>query len=72
MNIGNIGKRISKIRHDMGVTQRKFAEFANVSYSYLNAIELGKVTPSFKFIISVMNATKASADWLITGEGSRY
>jgi transcriptional regulator with XRE-family HTH domain len=72
MNIDNIGKRMLKIRQDTGLTQKKFAEFANVSHGYLGTIEVGKITPSFKFIVSVMNATKVSADWLITGEGSMY
>jgi transcriptional regulator with XRE-family HTH domain len=72
MDINNIGKRVLRIRQDTKFSQKKFAEFANVSYSYLAAIERGKVTPSFKFIVSVLNATKANADWLFTGKGSMY
>jgi transcriptional regulator with XRE-family HTH domain len=72
MDIDNIGKRILMIRQDTRFSQKKFAEFSNISYSYLAAVERGRVTPSFKFIVSMLNATKASADWLFTGKGSMY
>jgi transcriptional regulator with XRE-family HTH domain len=72
MDINNIGKRMLKVRQDMGLSQRKFAEFANLSYSYLGAIEAGKRTPSFRCIVSVMDATNVSSDWLLTGKGSVY
>jgi transcriptional regulator with XRE-family HTH domain len=72
MDINNIGKRMVRIRQDTNFNQKKFAEFANVSPSYLAAIETGRRTPSFSFIVSVLDATKASADWLLTGEGAMY
>jgi transcriptional regulator with XRE-family HTH domain len=72
MDINNIGKRILRIRQETGFSQAKFARFADVGYGYLGTIELGKKKPSFNFIVSVLDATKVSADWLLTGEGAMY
>ncbi|MEN8218270.1 MAG: helix-turn-helix transcriptional regulator [Pseudomonadota bacterium] len=72
MDIDNIGKRILKIRQQTGFSQAKFARFTDVIYSYLAMVELGKKKPSFNFIVSVLDTTKVSADWLLTGEGAMY
>jgi transcriptional regulator with XRE-family HTH domain len=72
MDINNIGKRILRIRQETGFSQAKFARFADVGHGYLGTIELGKKKPSFNFIVSVLDATKVSADWLLTGEGAMY
>jgi transcriptional regulator with XRE-family HTH domain len=72
MDIDNIGKRILKIRQSTNLTQKKFAEVVNVAYSSVSAMEKGKKTPSFRSLISIVDATKASADWLLTGDGAMY
>jgi transcriptional regulator with XRE-family HTH domain len=72
MDIKNLGKRMLRLRQVTGLSQRKLAKLASISSGYLSAIEAGKTTPSFRCLISVMDATKASADWLLTGEGSMY
>jgi transcriptional regulator with XRE-family HTH domain len=72
MDINNIGKRVLNIRRSKNLTQTKFAKLANLPQSYLAAVEGNKKNPSFNFIVSVLDITKVSADWLFTGKGSMY
>ncbi|MEN8219586.1 MAG: helix-turn-helix transcriptional regulator [Pseudomonadota bacterium] len=72
MDINNIGKRVLSIRQRKNLSQAKFAEFANLGQSYVAAVEIGRKKPSLNFIVSVLDATKVSVDWLFTGKGSMY
>ncbi|MEN8214770.1 MAG: helix-turn-helix transcriptional regulator [Pseudomonadota bacterium] len=72
MNTNYIGKRVLTIRKKNNLTQEKFSKLAGVVQSYLAVIEKDKKTPSFNFIMSILDATKVSADWLLTGKGSMY
>jgi transcriptional regulator with XRE-family HTH domain len=72
IDIDTLGRRLIDVRLERRLSQTKFAKFIDVSQSYLGAIETGKRKPSFNFIVSVLNATKISSDWLLTGEGPMY
>jgi transcriptional regulator with XRE-family HTH domain len=64
IDIDTLGRRLIDVRLERRLSQTKFAKFIDVSQSYLGAIETGKRKPSFNFIVSVLNATKISSDWL--------
>jgi transcriptional regulator with XRE-family HTH domain len=72
MDINNIGKRMLSIRQKKNLSQAKFAEFTNLCPSYIAAVEVGRKKPSLNFVVSVLEATKVSVDWLFTGKGSMY
>jgi transcriptional regulator with XRE-family HTH domain len=72
MDTSNIGKRMLKIRQEAKLSQTKFAKFTRVARSYLGAVEIGSKPPSFNFIMSVLDVTKVSANWLLLGEGAMY
>jgi transcriptional regulator with XRE-family HTH domain len=72
MDLVSFGKRVLKVRQKTELNQTRFARFTDVARSYLSAIESGEKKPSFNFIMSILSATKVSADWLLTGEGAMY
>ncbi|MEN8216908.1 MAG: helix-turn-helix domain-containing protein [Pseudomonadota bacterium] len=72
MDIDNIGKRVLSIRKKKNLNQKQLSELASVTQSYLTVIERGKKKPSLNFVMSILKATKVSADWLLMGKGSMY
>ena len=56
MEYKSIGKNIRKCRDKLGITQEKLAEMANLSVSYMGAIERGEKLPKLKVFISIANA----------------
>jgi transcriptional regulator with XRE-family HTH domain len=72
MNINNFDKRILSIRKQKNLNQTKFSELVGLERSQINLVEHGKRNPSVNLIMSVLKATKVSADWLLLGKGSMY
>jgi transcriptional regulator with XRE-family HTH domain len=72
MNIDNIDKRILAIRKQKSLNQKNFSKLIGVTQSYIAIVEHGKQNPSINFIMSVLKATKVSANWLLLGKGSMY
>lgn len=69
-NSVDIHKRISRIRRELDLTQKQFAEELSVSQAYISSLEKGKREVSANIVRSLMRQYKISSDWLMTGEGS--
>ena len=72
MNTNQIGQRVLSIRKKKNLTQEEFSKLTGVTRSYLAVIEKGAKKPSFNCVISILDATKVNADWLLTGNGPMY
>lgn len=59
-----IPARIKELRTDLGLTQKDFAEFINVSTVSVSSYETGAKTPSLDMIINIARKCKVSIDWL--------
>lgn len=64
----NVGKRINKVRTDLGMSISQFAELVPCSKSHIINIENGNVVPSEEFLKRVANTFFVSYDWLLTGK----
>ncbi len=62
-----IGLRLSARRKQLGMTQEKLAEQANVTAQTISYAELGKKAMRADTIVGVCNALKISADYLLFG-----
>ena len=60
--------RIRKAREDAGYTREQFAEFLDVSVSYLAEVERGRSNVSVKTLIKICNVLGLSADYVLFGE----
>ncbi|MHB8063374.1 MAG: helix-turn-helix domain-containing protein [Ruminiclostridium sp.] len=65
----SIGKRIKKVRKNLGFTQDNLASRANISRSYLADVENGRYNPSFNTLERIAGALEVSVDRL-TGESA--
>lgn len=65
-----VGKRISKLRKNLGLTQEKLAEQADISIQFLVQIEHGKKTMTIATLRKLCAALSVSADYLINGTES--
>jgi len=48
-----LGKKIQKLRKQMGVSQDKFAVLMNISRVYVGFIEQGRYSPSLKLLMKM-------------------
>lgn len=64
----NLGKRINQARKDRGITSDKLSELCNINATYLRQIEGSGKTPSLPVFISICNALKVSANFLLQDE----
>lgn len=64
------GKRVKKLREQMGYTQESFAERLHTSRNYLAKLELGIRTPSLDFFIEISEVAGVTLDYLILGKES--
>lgn len=53
MDIGKIGKRISRLRKENGWTQRKLAEQLNVSPQAVSKWECGEAVPDIDILLKL-------------------
>lgn len=65
MNLKSIGTRIQKTRKAKKLTQEQLAEMADLSPSYISAVERGVKTPKLETLIGLANILDASADDLL-------
>lgn len=63
-----IGKRIRKIREDMGMTKEKFAKLLEISGQYLGVVEHGKSYLSIEKLKTLCDLTNLSADYILFGK----
>lgn len=63
-----VGERVSKLRKNLGLTQEKLAEQADISIQFLVQIEHGKRTMKIATLRKLCSALSVSADYLINGK----
>lgn len=63
-----IGKRITKIREDMGLTKESFAKKLGISGQYLGLIEHGQNYLSIEKLKVLCDLTGLSSDYILFGE----
>ncbi|MGN0583365.1 MAG: helix-turn-helix domain-containing protein [Oscillospiraceae bacterium] len=62
-----VGDRISKLRKNLGLTQEKLAEQADISIQFLVQIEHGKRTMKIGTLRKLCSVLSVSADYIING-----
>ncbi len=62
-----LGKNISDLRKEKGLTQEKFAEHAGLDSTYLSGIERGVRNPSFKSLVSLARGFGISVSEMCSG-----
>ena len=62
-----VGERISRLRKNLGLTQEKLAEQADISIQFLVQIEHSKRTMKIGTLRKLCSALSVSADYLING-----
>lgn len=62
-----VGDRISKLRKNLGLTQEKLAEQADISIQFLAQIERGKMTMKIGTLRKLCAVLSVSADYIING-----
>ena len=70
--MSNIGDRLRSLRAESKMTQKKFSEITGLHRTYLADVEAGRRDPSYNFIKTLLESTKVSSDWLLTGEGEMF
>lgn len=61
-------KNVRKKRLELGMTQQKLADEANLSYSYVSEIERGVKEPSLDVANRIATALKTGLDGLVASE----
>ena len=67
INYKDIGRRISKERHNKNLRQEELAEMRNLSTVHLAHIEGGTTKLGLSALINIANALGVSADALLSG-----
>ena len=62
-----LGKRIAKRRRDLGLTQVKVNEMAELSDKYLSNIETARSIPSIDVLMRICSVLSITPDYLLTG-----
>ena len=63
----HVGELIKHERMLRGISCRKLAELAGISYSYLNSVENGKFEPTVEYLIklgNILNVTFVNKDYI--------
>lgn len=63
-----VGRRISDVREERGLTQRQLAEKAGISIAFLSEIENGKRNLSSGKLLRIADELSVSTDYLLRGE----
>lgn len=63
-----IGLRIQTIRSTMGLTQCQFAEFCDLSTSYVAALETGQKGMNIYTLYKISKKLNISSDYILFGE----
>ncbi len=67
INYKLIGKRISDIRRNNGMTQEELAEICDVSIRFISYVETGRRRVSLKILVTISDALFVSLDELVFG-----
>ena len=63
-NMSGVGQKIRRLRESTRVTQRRLAETAGLTVSYLSRLENGRITPSVKTLRKVALALEVPVPFL--------
>lgn len=69
---GTLNERLVKIRKDLGMNQKEFAESLAIGQSTLAMIEVGKRALNDRHIKLICSIYNVNEKWLRTGEGEPY
>lgn len=67
-----MNERLVKIRKDLGMNQKEFAESLAIGQSTLAMIEVGKRALNDRHIKLICSIYNVDEEWLRTGEGEMY
>lgn len=62
----NLGERVRALRKEKGLTQKELAHSIGKDYQSIQRLELGKVNPSFLYLLEVANGLDIDIKDLIT------
>ncbi len=62
----NVGKRITELRQEKGLSVNKLANLAGISQSYLRDIELGNKNPTVEYLSYICDALNVSLSFFFT------
>ena len=68
MGKNGLGKHISEVRKDRGLTADRLSEMCSINATYLRQIEGGVKIPSLPVFIDICRALKISPDYLLQDE----
>jgi transcriptional regulator with XRE-family HTH domain len=61
-----VGKRVQKLRKQLGYTQEELAEKINISRTHMGHIEQGRKSPSFKILDKLAKTLKVEVSTLFS------
>lgn len=67
MDYADLGGRVRKQRHELGLTQQELADKVGVSTSFLGHVERGSRRASLETLVALANALDVSTDYLLAG-----
>ena len=62
----SLGRKIKKMRREIGITQEELAHEAGIERSYMGYIERGEKNPSLEKLHSIAKALKVSISQLVS------
>lgn len=67
----DVGKRITELRNDKGLSVNKLANLAGVSQSYLRDIELGLKNPTVEYLSYICDALDVTLEFFFAEESDK-
>ncbi len=71
-DLSELGNRVKKIRRELNISQKDFANKISISGSFLSEIESGKVKPGFDFFYNIAKECNVNPWFLLFGEGDMF
>lgn len=71
-DLNELGDRVKKIRRELNISQKDFANKISISSSFLSEIESGKVKPGFDFFYNISMACNVNPWFILFGEGDIF
>lgn len=65
MDAQKVGRRIQQVRKSCGLTQAELSQMVDLSTKYISNVECGFKTPKLNTFVSIANALKCDANFLL-------